>query len=556
MSVSEEIASNATFDFIVTVEELERLALPPIAVQPINEVYAAVYYERALLPPLSIQNYSYTSIPKCFFLMDSTALSVSGILALQNQPGLSLKGKGVMIGIVDTGIDYRNPLFIDEIGESRILGIWDQSVQEERPPQGFLYGTEYTKERIDRAIASSDLSESIAHEDTNGHGTLLASLAAGGENTQNDFIGAAPESKLAIVKLKEAKQYLRDFFFFPSEIPLYQENDIMAGIAYLEQKAREENLPLVVLLGLGSNEGSHVGTGPLSDSLNIFGVKTGCAAVIAAGNQAAAQHHFWGQMTSLLSPVSIEINVGENVAGFCMELWAYAPELVQVVIQSPTGQRSSSDFPILEDTQTTNFIFENTLLTMDYRIPGRTRRDLLIFMRFTTPAPGIWTMLVYPQQTIMGEFHVWLPIDSDTTFLQPEPDATITTPGMANIPITTGGYDALTDVWYLASGRGFDAIRRVKPDFCAPAVAVTGAGSRGTFVESTGTSVAAALTAGAAAQALEWGIVKGNARTMNSLEIKNLLIRGCKREDSLVYPNTEWGYGRLDIYNAFELLRR
>lgn len=193
---------------------------------------------------------------------------------------------------------------------------------------------------------------------------------------------------------------------------------------------------------------------------------------------------------------------------------------------------------------------------MDYRIPGRTRRDLLIFMRFSTPAPGIWTMLVYPQQTIMGEFHVWLPIDSDTTFLQPEPDATITTPGMANIPITTGGYDALTDVWYLASGRGFDAIRRVKPDFCAPAVAVTGAGRRGTFVESTGTSVAAALTAGAAAQALEWGIVKGNARTMNSLEIKNLLIRGCKREDSLVYPNTEWGYGRLDIYNAFELLRR
>lgn len=556
MSVSEEIVSNATFDFIVTVDELERLALPPLAVQPINEVYAAVYYERALLPPLSIQNYSYTSIPKCFFLMDSTALSVSGILALQNQPGLSLKGKGVMIGIVDTGIDYRNPLFIDEIGESRILGIWDQSVQEERPPQGFLYGTEYTKERIDRAIGSSDLSEKIAHEDVNGHGTLLASLAAGGENTQNDFIGAAPESKLAIVKLKEAKQYLRDFFFFPSEIPLYQENDIMAGIAYLEQKAREENLPLVVLLGLGSNEGSHAGTGPLSDSLNIFGVKTGCAAVIAAGNQAAAQHHFFGQTTSLLSPVPIEINVGENVAGFCMELWAYAPELVQVVIQSPTGQRSSADFPILEDTQTTNFIFENTLLTMDYRIPGRTRRDLLIFMRFTTPAPGIWTMLVYPQQTIMGEFHVWLPIDSNTTFLQPEPDATITTPGMANIPITTGGYDALTDVWYLASGRGFDAIRRVKPDFCAPAVAVTGAGRRGTFVESTGTSVAAALTAGAAAQALEWGIVKGNARTMNSLEIKNLLIRGCKREDSLLYPNTEWGYGRLDIYNAFELLRR
>ena len=556
MPVSASIQSNDTYDFIVTREELNDILIPPLAIQPINEVYSIAYYDRSSLPPLSVRDYSYTSIPKCFFLMNSTAMEASGILEVQNQPGLALRGRGVIVGIIDTGIDYTNPLFFNEAGQSRILSVWDQSEQGVgEPPQDFLYGVEYTKEMIDRALTQENPRELVPTQDTNGHGTYLASLAAGGEDRENDFIGAAPESELVVVKLKEAKQNLREFYFFSQETPLYQENDIMAGIAYLERKAEQEDKPLVILIGVGSNEGSHVGTGPLSSTLNLFGVKTGYAAVVAAGNQAAAQHHYFGRTTSLLTPVAVEINVEENVQGFCMELWAYAPELVRVVVQSPTGQQSGSDFPILEDTQTTNFIFENTVLTMDYRIPGRTRRDLLVFMRFTTPAPGIWRVLVYPQQTITGEFHIWLPIEGRITFLQPEPNTTITTPGMANIPITVGGYDALTGARYLESGRGFDATGRVKPDFCAPAVDVFGAGLRRNYVENTGTSAAAAIVAGAAAQVMEWGIVRGNASTMNSLEIKNLLIRGCQRDANISYPNPEWGYGRMDIYNSFEILR-
>ena len=556
MPISTSILSNDTYDFIVTSEEISDILIPPIAIQPVNEVYSIAYYDKASLPPLSIRDYSYTSIPKCFFLMDSTAMEESGILAVQNQPGLALKGEGVLVGIIDTGIDYRNPLFLDELGQTRILSIWDQNALEGEQPQGFLYGAEYTKPMIDRALSSENPLEIVPQIDTNGHGTYLASLAAGGINRENDFIGAAPDSQLVVVKLKEAKQNLRDFYFYSSEIPLYQENDIMTGIAYLESKAKQEDKPLVMLIGVGSNEGSHVGTDPLSSTLNLFGVKTGYAAVVAAGNQAAAQHHFYGETTSLLSPAAVEINVEENVPGFCMELWAYAPELVRVVVQSPTGQRSGSDFPILEDTQTTNFIFENTLLTLDYRIPGRTRRDLLVFMRFTTPSPGIWTILVYPQQTITGEFHMWLPIDGKAVFLQPEPNTTLTTPGVANIPITVGGYDAFTNARYIESGRGFDATGRIKPDFCAPAIDVSGAGLRNNFVENTGTSVAAAIVAGTAAQVMEWGIVRGNAKTMNSLEIKNLLIRGCEREESLSYPSPEWGYGRMNIFNAFEILRK
>lgn len=560
------IFSNNIYDFIVSADEMNIPLVEPMCIQPINEEYAIWYYDRSNLPPLSLSRYSYTSIPKCFFLMDSTSLDVSGILTIQNQPTLSLKGQGVFIGIIDTGIDYTNDLFKDSGGNTRIYSIWDQTAMpteetavEVNPPEGFLYGAEYTKSQINEALRMENPRSMVPEIDENGHGTFMASLAAGSADLENDFIGAAPESELVIVKLKKAKENLRDFFYFPKNEPLYQENDIMAGVAYLETIARRENRPLVILLGIGSNQGSHTGTGPLSTYLNDIGTQIGRAVVVPAGNEAATQHHFFGETRSMLSPVSVEINIEAGIDGFCMELWSYAPELVRVVVQSPTGQQTKGGFPIAEETQSTNFIFENTFLTIDYRIAGRESGDLLIFFRFSNPTAGIWTVLVYPENAITGAFHMWLPIQpqvgSDITFIRPNPDTTITTPSAAEVPITAGGYNGLTGARDIDSGRGFNGRGIVKPEFCAPSVEVSGAGLRNNYVKYTGTSVGAAITAGAAAQVLEWGIVRRNASGMNSVEVKNFLIRGCERDTNVSYPNTEWGYGRLDVYRSFQVLR-
>ena len=568
MSCEQSIFSNDTYDFIVSTDETNTPLLEPLCIQPINEEYEVWYYDRKNLPPLSLSRYSYTSIPKCYFLMDSTSLDVSGILSIQNQPTLSLKGQGVFIGIIDTGIDYTNPLFQDAGGNTRIYSIWDQTGEvssasengEERiSPDGFLYGAEYTRTQINRALMAENPLEVVPERDENGHGTVLASIAAGSVDLENDFVGAAPQSELVIVKLKEAKENLRDFFYFSKNEPLYQENDIMAGVAYLESIARRENRPLVILLGVGTNQGSHVNNGPLSVLLNDIGVQRGRVVVLPAGNEAARAHHFFGETRSMLTPISVEMNIEEGVDGFCMELWSYAPELVRVVVQSPTGQQTQGGFPIAEETQTTNFIFENTILTIDYRIAGRQSGDLLVFFRFSNPTAGIWTILVYPENAITGAFHMWLPIQpavsSDITFIRPNPDTTITTPSPAEVPITVGGYNGLTGARDINSGRGFNARGQVKPDFCAPSIEVTGAGLRGNYVAYTGTSVAAAITAGASAQVLEWGIVRQNAPTMNTVEVKNFLIRGCKRDAVMSYPNTEWGYGRLNLYRAFQILR-
>lgn len=571
MICSEIILSNDVYDLIVSSDERNTPLIEPACVQSINRNYDVLYYDRSTVPPLSIREYSYTSIPKLFSLMDSTSLDVSGILAVQNQPGLALNGEGVLIGIVDTGIDYTNPLFLDETGNTRIVSIWDQTAvlageengQEEPLADGLFqpaYGAIYRREQINEALNAENPYAVVPERDTNGHGTYLASIAAGSEDAANDFIGAAPQSECIVVKLKEAKQNLREFFFVQGEEPLYQENDIMAGIAYLDAVASREQKPLVILLGIGSNQGSHTGTGPLSIFLNEIGTRIGRVVVVPAGNQAVAQHHFYGEAKSVINPVKVEMNVEEGIEGLCMELWTYAPELVRVVVQSPTGQQSQGGFPVSEESQTTNFIFENTVLTLDYRIAGKESGDLLIFFRFVRPAEGIWTIFVYPENAITGAFHIWLPIQplvgNDIVFIEPNPDTTVTTPGNTETTITVGGYNGLTGVRFLESGRGFSGNGQVKPEFCAPAVEVTGAGLRRDYITQTGTSAAAAITAGAAALILEWGVLRGNAPTMNSVEVKNMLIRGCERDGNQIYPNTQWGYGRLNLYRAFELLRK
>ena len=208
---------------------------------------------------------------------------------MQNYPTLELQGSGVLIGFVDTGIDYQNPIFRNLDGTTRIAGIWDQTLQDGMPPEGFLYGTEYTEDMINEALRSDTTQEMVPTSDEQGHGTFLASIAAGGASEEEEgFLGAAPDAQIAVVKLKEAKRYLKEFYLINTDAPCYQENDIMLGVTYLNNLANKLELPLIICIALGTNMGSHSANSPLTSQLDIYANTANRAVVIGSGNEANA----------------------------------------------------------------------------------------------------------------------------------------------------------------------------------------------------------------------------------------------------------------------------
>lgn len=538
------VYSEDYYDLIIEASELGAVTEQRCRLQQVSSLYYVAYMSRAKLPPMGVGNYSYTSIPNLFTTVDIEAMEASEIVQIQNQPALTLKGQGVLIGVIDTGIDYQNPVFRYADGTTRIAAIWDQTIQEGPEPEGFYYGAEYRAAQINEALSTDDPLQLVPSVDAIGHGTYVASLAAGGERRGEGFLGAAPLAQIAVVKLKEAKTYLREYYFTPKDAVAFQENDIMAGVAYLDKLAFDLGMPLSLCLGLGSSLGNHGGKSPIANVLDSFVSRRMRAASIAAGNEANKQHHFYGNAVEDGAYGNVEVNVGPHVPGFVMELWSGAQEVFTVELISPTGE-SSGKIPANVSQWEYHFIFENTKVAIDKNITFISNDYRLIFMRFVTPGQGIWTVRVYGENVFYGNFHMWLPmeelLDGKVYFLQSNPDSTITTPANARFPISVGGYNIVNNSMFLDSGRGYTISGAMKPDVVAPAVEVLGAGPQNRFVPHTGTCAAAAITAGAVALILEWAVVRGNHSKITAGDIKSMLMRGAKRDRDRLYPNREWG---------------
>lgn len=521
--------------------------------------YDVIYVEQALSGPVGLGRFSYSSIPKCYALLDMEAMGQAGITSVQNYPTLQLMGEHVMIGFIDTGIDYTHPVFRNLDGSSRIEAIWDQTLQEGKRPEGYLYGSEYTKEEIDQALLSRDPFAVVPSKDEAGHGTYVASLAAGGGDEAEQFLGAAPEAVIAAVKLKPAKQYLREFYYIEEGADCYQENDIMLGIQYLVDLSERKNLPLVVCIALGTTAGGHNGTTPLAVMLEYYSNSINKGIVIGAGNEASWRRHYFGRLLQKEEEITVEIKVGEKIRGFVAELWTDIPNILSVSVVSPSGE-SISDIPIVQEGSFSyRFIFEQTEMTVEYRLLVERNDSQLIFFRFGAPAGGIWKIIVSPVQLADGEFHIWLPMQSfvsgELYFIRSNPDTTITSPAAARSAITAAFYNGTENSVAIHSGRGYTRNEQIKPDLAAPGTNVKGAVPGGRFTVRSGSSASAAITAGAAALLLEWVLYFAGSRGVDTRQLKNLLILGARQRPGETYPNREWGYGALDLYRTLDRLR-
>lgn len=572
MSCTNSVASEDFADFIApyfTTPEKFIRSQGTDCIDFVNPALAVVYVPLSTVTPFTYTSYTYSAVPKLYSLLDVTSMDASGITAAGGLPALGNQGAGVIVGFVDTGINYMDPLFRNVDGSTRIIGIWDQTIQPSsdenetaKPFSAFsaLYGTQYTAEEINLALNSDDPVSIVPTRDENGHGTFLASIAAGNRDERAEFSGAAPRASIAMVKLKPAKQYLREFYLIQDGAEAYQENDIMMGVSYLYFLARKYSMPLVVCIPLGTNMGSHMGMSCLGQYLNQVSLSNGSAVITAAGNETGARHHFRAVMDADTDEVTAELRVGEREAGFSMELWAEDVGVYTVGFISPTGEVAREISVPLRGENTVSFLLEQTRITVYTQIADVSAGSQFIFMRFENPMSGIWRILIRNSLDIRETFHLWLPvrgfISDETYFLRPDPDTIITDPGNAQYPITVTAYDHTNNSIYIHASRGYSRSGRIKPDLAAPGVNILGASASGRrLTRMSGTSVSAAHLAGAAAILLNWGILDGNYPYLNTPVLKSIFVRGAQRNPALTYPNREFGYGTLDLYEAFLRLR-
>lgn len=557
------ILSEDYIDFIspiyrkITSEEAER---GNACIQNMDYGFQAVYVSQSLSKPLSLENYRYNSIPNCYELMDLEAMDDAGIRVVQTYPTLNLMGSGIMIGILDTGIDYRNPIFQNIDGSTRIAGIWDQTIQDGTMPEDLDYGSEYTEEMINEALRSENPLEIVPSMDTEGHGTFIASVAAGNVDLDNRFIGAAPESTLAVVKLKTAKSYLKDFYAIRQDAVCFQENDIMLALKYINGLARKRNMPLVLCIALGTNLGGHNGTSLLSALLDAYASTLNRSVVISSGNGAVQRRHFSHEFLNMNDVAEAEIRVEEGVNGFVVELWTTVPNIMTVAFTSPSGERTGyisfkQGYEYREE-----FLFDQTDVEVEYRLLLENNDSQLIFMRFRNPSQGIWRISIKPVRISDGRFHLWLPVPGfvtgDVYFLQANPDTTLAEPGSSLVAMTVAFYNGIDNSVDINSGRGYTRDGRIKPDYAVPGVMVSGAGLNNEFVVRSGSSVAAGIAAGAAALLMEWVLKQTDSWGVNSSQIRNIILIGAEQRPGAENPNREWGYGTMDLYRSLDILRQ
>lgn len=547
MTCREAIYSENVLDYLVNTYGgaegiLERY--DPLCVEEIDNSRAVIYRQEEKINSESIGQFGYGAIPHVYGLMGEEALEAAGVLKIRRQPYLDLYGQNILIGVVDTGIEFTHKAFINADNTTRIRSIWDQTIREGEDVEGFRYGREFLAEEINAALADDEPQSMIPTRDDNGHGTLLAGVAAGNELPEDDFSGVAPLSQLVVVKCKEAKNSYREFYRVPQSVPCYQENDIMAGIAYILRVAQNEGKPVAICLGMGTNQGNHNGESPLCNMIDYFNSLPGVCIVTCAGNEGNARHHY--SITKEYEEIDIQVDA--DSLGFVAELWWRTPGTLQFDVVSPGGNtlgitRASS---FLRERKL--FVLEDTTLEVLGSEVQEQGRDQVAVFRFENSKAGIWKIRVYTMGDV--KYHMWLPIREflaeETYFVRPDPDVTVCEPGNSRRGITMTAYNPVDEALYLQASRGFSANGFIKPDVTAPGVNVSGPMPRNRIGMMTGTSVAVAVTTGVAAlfmqQYEEEFLVSGNA-------VRELLIRGAEPRGE-EYPNREWGYGTIDAYES------
>lgn len=526
-------------------EDLER----GIIIEKLSNEYAIIRIPEDLIAEfVANPEIEFVEKPKNLYFSLVQGIRQSCVLPVRRSPYF-LEGRDVITAIIDSGIDYFHPDFRNENGSTRILALWDQTLQPregEKPPYEFRRGVEFDREDIDRALAAGSEAEGfqiVPSRDTSGHGTHVAGIAAGnGRASAGRYTGVAPESELLVVKLGYAGENA-----FP------RTTELMTALDYVVQKAIEYRKPIAINISIGNTYGGHSGRSLLEtyiDDISNYGRNVIC---VGSGNEGAARGHAQGTLREGFSE-EIQLAVAPYEATLSVQIWKNYADDFDISIIAPSGKKAG---PLQQILGAQRFTLDGTEILLYYGEPSPYSPYQEIYISFLPVADyidsGVWRFELIPHRIVQGNYNLWLPsqavLSAGTGFLYPSEEITLTIPSTASRVITVSAYDAYSMQLADFSGRGYTReTNQIKPDLAAPGVNITSCAPGGGYVTASGTSMATPFVTGGAALLMQWGIIDGNDPFLYGEKLKAYLIKGARHIEAVTeYPNPEIGWGTLCV---------
>lgn len=496
--------------------------------------YAIVYIDEEKIYALATANeILYIDKPKKLVaeenrIISGTSQSCMSFLFTEES---TLSGVGVLVAVIDSGIDYTHPVFIGENGNSRIYEIWDQTV-DGNPPVDYYRGTVYTSMDIDKSLKEGMPLETY---DASGHGTAVASVVA----------NLAPGAQLLIVKLANLGSDN-----FPTT------SSLIMGIDYAVRTAMKLNMPLAINLSYGNNYGAHNGNSILEDYINSVAGIYKLSIAVGTGNDGISKRHSQVYLGNT-SLSQVDFNVGEFETGINLQIWKSYSDNIDVVLITPSGDEIG---PFSQFQNIATYNLTNMIIKVIYSFPNpiNTLQEIYISIipKEQYIEEGNWRLYIRPRSISSGRVDIWLPVAGSTSseleFLNPSEFTTLTIPSTATRVISVGAYNQRTLSYAPFSGRGYTVSGDIKPDIVAPGVDVEVAISGGGYGLALGTSFSTPFVSAAIAILMEYGIVLDNDPFLFGEKIKSYLIKGARKLPGYdIWPNEKLGWGALCLFDSF-----